>query len=429
MSNNFRIAFISDHASPLASPGSTDSGGQNVYVAETAKQLAKMGYSIDIFTRMENEHAASVVDWLPGVRVIHVKAGPAKIIPKEDILCYMPEFRDNLVAFITEEAARYDLVHAHFFMSGWVALELKRLLSIPFTVTFHALGRVRKIHQAENDRFPAERIEIEKAVIRGAEKIIAECPQDKSDLENLYQANPEKITIVPCGFSSAEFYPVNKDAARKKLGIAGDDFVLLQLGRMVPRKGIDNVIRAAGSLKGSASAVKLLVVGGECPAGKQASSPELLRLAAIAEDCGIREAVSFTGRKSRDLLKYYYAAADIFITTPWYEPFGITPLEAMACGLPVIGANVGGIKYSVVHGETGFLVPPNDPLALSEKIALLMEDRTLLKTMRFNALMHVNTHFKWDHIAALLSNVYRDMIFKWQTGQLVLPSFESIEAA
>jgi len=270
-----RIAFISEHASPLALLGSVDNGGQNVYVAEVTKQLARAGYFVDIFTRKDCADTAEIVDWQPGIRVIHVNAGPEKFVPKEDLLRHMYEFSANTISFIRREKISYALVHANFFMSGMVASHIKRALHIPYVITFHALGLVRQVHQKEMDRFPPERITIEKNIVREADSIIAECPQDKQDLIQYYQAPEERICIIPCGFSAEEFHPLNKAYARKLLGLRQDEKILLQLGRMVPRKGVDNVIRAMGHLKGAIDNLRLVIVGGETDA-PHLNEPELL---------------------------------------------------------------------------------------------------------------------------------------------------------
>jgi D-inositol-3-phosphate glycosyltransferase len=410
-----RIAFISEHASPLATLGGVDSGGQNVYVAELAKQLAKRGYEIDVFTRWDDMELCEIINWVPGVRVIHVKAGPLNIIPKEELLQYMPAFTASMLSFIGKEKIQYDLIHANFFMSAMVAANLKEILNIPFVVTFHALGHVRRIHQKEQDKFPSERLAIEEMAVRKADLIIAECPQDKEDLMKFYNASENKITIVPCGFSPSEFYPINQTLARMILNLPTDEKIVLQLGRMVPRKGVDNVVRALGGLKSSGKHIRLVIVGGETDAPDPALCPEIARLQKIAADEGVLDSITFVGRKDRNVLKYYYSAADIFITTPWYEPFGITPLEAMACGIPVIGSNVGGIKSTVVNGRTGYLVPPNDPKALAKKIDQLIASPILLNSMKFNAIKRVNSLFTWANIAKMVDATYGKVILPAET--------------
>jgi D-inositol-3-phosphate glycosyltransferase len=405
-----RIAFISEHASPLALLGGVDNGGQNVYVAELSMQLARKGYHIDIYTRRDSSTAPEVVEWKPGVRVIHITAGPAEYIPKEQLLQYMQEFTFHVLYFMSRNELWYDLVHAHFFMSALVASNIKQAAGIPYVVTFHALGLVRKLHQKSQDGFPQERTAIEKHIVDDANLLIAECPQDKEDLMEHYDANPDRIAIVPCGFNPKEFHPIEKEAARDFLRISQRDKVILQLGRMVPRKGVDNVIKAMEFASSSIDRLKLLVVGGESDSPDPAQTPEIGRLQQIALDCNIYDRVVFTGRKARSLLKYYYAAADVFISTPWYEPFGITPLEAMACGTPVIGSNVGGIKYSVVDQRTGFLVPPHEPDMLANKIIELLSDTALQQFMSKNAIKHVRNNFTWSKVATSVSQVYTKVL-------------------
>src|SRR5918993_18914 len=377
-----KIAFISEHASPLATIGGVDSGGQNVYVGELARHLVEIGYSIDIFTRCDNAELPQVINWIPGVKVMHIKAGPSEFIEKEKLLPYMREFSANMESFIKSNSETYRLVHANFWMSAMVAADIKRIFGIPFIVTFHALGFVRKLYQGDQDKFPPERLEIERQVVKDADHIIAECPQDKEDLMQYYHASEEKITIIPCGFNPHEFYPMDRLLARMFLKLDPSENIILQLGRMVPRKGVDNVIRAFAKTRRTGIAMRLLIVGGETDDADPEKDLEIGRLQKLAEEEGVSDAVTFTGRRNRALLRFYYAAADLFVTTPWYEPFGITPLESMACGTPVIGSNVGGIKYSVRDGETGYLVPPRDPDLLAERLAYLHQHPKVIRRPR-----------------------------------------------
>src|SRR5690606_20184041 len=268
----------------------------------------------------------------------HVKAGPVRPIEKEYLYDYMPAFTECMIQFIRREQPGYELIHANFWMSALVASDIRKVLQIPFVVTFHALGQIRRIHQGANDRFPSERIDIEKQVVAEADHIIAECPQDKQDLLRYYHAKPDHVTMIPCGFNPQEFYPIDRFLARTVLKLDTDDAIVLQLGRIVPRKGIDNMIRAMAGLRRAMTPVRLLVVGGETDEQLPENDPEVVRLQNLATEIGVKDRVTFLGRKQRDVLKYYYSAADVFVTTPWYEPFGITPLESMACGTPVVGS-------------------------------------------------------------------------------------------
>jgi len=259
-----RVALISEHASPLALLGGTDSGGQNVYVGQLARHLACLGYDVDVFTRRDSETLPEQVEWMNGVRIVHVPAGPPARLRKERLLPHMAEFTAWMIRFITRERRPYHLLHANFWMSALAAAEIKRALDIPFVVTFHALGRVRRFHQREADEFPDDRFVIEDRVVAEADHVIAECPQDEEDLIRLYNADPARITIVPCGFDPMEFWPVSKQFARIALGLPQDQRVILQLGRLVPRKGIDNVIRGLGRLRREHRVdARLLIVGGD----------------------------------------------------------------------------------------------------------------------------------------------------------------------
>jgi glycosyltransferase involved in cell wall biosynthesis len=297
-------------------------------------------------------------------------------------------------------------------MSALVAADIKKVLNIPFVVTFHALGIIRRLYQGSRDAFSPERINIEKRVVNEADHIIAECPQDEYDLINYYNADRNRISIIPCGFSSKEFFPIDKMKARVRLGFKPDEKILLQIGRIVERKGVDNVIRILGHLRKNNCDCKLVIVGGECDRESFEKNEEVCRLKSVAAAEGVTDHVLFTGRKSRTELKYYYSAADVFITTPWYEPFGITPLEAMACGTPVIGANVGGIKYSVANAKTGYLVPPKDPASGAEKAAIILYNQGLADQMRRNALDRVNTMFTWKKVCDQLSLLYNKIAGK-----------------
>lgn len=400
-----KIAFISEHASPLATLGGVDSGGQNVYVGELAKHLIALDYVVDVFTRWDDPKLPKVVAWVPGVRVVHVQAGPVKSISKENLLEYMPEFTGNMSQFISEEETPYVLIHANFWMSALVAADLKERFNIPFVVTFHALGYVRRLHQGDKDKFPVERIDIERRIVQEADHIIAECPQDRDDLINYYDAPSEKITIIPCGFNPHEFYPLDPLLARMVLGLDPSEKIILQLGRMVPRKGVDNVISALAKVKQMGLHARLIVVG-----GGNDSEEEMKRLMRIAEENDVVSSITFAGQKNREVLKYYYSASNLFITTPWYEPFGITPLESMACGTPVIGSNVGGIKYTVENGKTGYLVEPNDVGELAAKIYATLTDPILLKKLEGNAIRRVNSLFTWSKVSNMMASVYERLM-------------------
>jgi glycosyltransferase involved in cell wall biosynthesis len=404
MTSPLRIAIISEHASPLARQGSVDAGGQNVYVLHVALALARQGHHVDVLTRRDQRSLPTVVDLRPGVRVIHIDAGPPEFVPKEQLLPHMEAFGTETLRLM-RRSLPYDVVHGNFFMSGLVGLRLQRQLNVPLVQTFHALGAVRRLHQKEADKFPEDRIALECRIAREADCVIAECPQDAADLMQHCGVPARRIAQVPCGVDLTEFEPGDRLAVRRRLGLPEDEFIVLQLGRLVPRKGIDNVIRAVGRL-GEGRPWRLLVVGGESAVPDEAITPEIGRLREVAREAGVESRVQFVGRRDRHELKDYYQAADVFVTTPWYEPFGITPLESMACGTPVIGSAVGGIQHTVVDGLTGFLVAPHDPEALAQRLEDLRCIPDLGRLMGRAGRVRATREFTWDSVALKLARVY-----------------------
>jgi D-inositol-3-phosphate glycosyltransferase len=238
--------------------------------------------------------------------------------------------------------------------------------------------------------------------------VIAECPQDEADLVRLYGARRERLACVPCGVDTQAFRPGDKARARQRLGLPAHEFIVLQLGRLVPRKGVDNVIRAMAGWPDGIDA-RLVIVGGATSQPDERATPEIARLRAVARISGVDSRVHFAGRRDRHELRDWYVAADAFVTTPWYEPFGITPLEAMACATPVVGSAVGGIAHTVVHGVTGFLVPPHGPGALRERLLELQRNPALAAALGRAGVHRVRSLFTWERVASQLARVYTEM--------------------
>src|SRR3954469_21030084 len=288
-----RLAMISEHASPLAALGGEDSGGQNVYVAELARRLGAMGHQVDVFTRRDSVLLPAVVSFAEGVRVVNLPAGPAESVPKDDLFPFMAKFRDAFYSFAREEAAAYDLVHANFWMSGWVACEAKRDLGLPFAQTFHALGEIKKREQGANDTSPHERRAVEFRILEEVDLVLATCPAEVEELTTLYDADPSRLTIVPCGVDTRTFRPVHQNEARTTLGIS-DKPTIIYVGRIVPRKGVDTLIEAFALLPRNLDA-RLDIVG-----GASGDSSELTRLSALARKLGVAQDVLFVGSRPQE---------------------------------------------------------------------------------------------------------------------------------
>lgn len=402
------IAFLSEHASPLATLGGEDAGGQNIYVAQVTQNLARRGYGIDIFVRGDGSQP-QIVQWRPGVRVVHLHVGPRRFLLKDDLWPLMPAFRDAFLDFVDRTGVRYDLIHSNFWMSGWVATELKKQLDLPVAHIFHATGLTKRRHQGQADSSPDERIAIEKRIVRDVDRILAQCPSEIDELVAEYGAQPQKIAMTPPGVDLDRFRPLDRAEMRRELGLDPHAFILVYVGRMVRRKGVENVLHALPYLLHEAAGCRkvcFLIVGGESPDPDPDVTPEIGRLQRIARGLGIRERLIFTGARPPSQLRRYYSAGDVMVTTPWYEPFGLTPLEAMACGRPVIGARTGGIQFSVVDGETGLLVPPRHPLMLAQALLRFAQQPALAREMGQAARCRVEAEFSWPRSAERVDHVY-----------------------
>jgi D-inositol-3-phosphate glycosyltransferase len=418
MDRSLHVAFLSEHSSPVALRGSQDAGGQNVYVDEVSRNLARLGWAVDIFTRRDSPDLPEVIDWAPGVRIVNLAAGPPRFLLKDDLWPFMAEFRDAFLRFTVRDGARYDLLHGNFWMSGAVALDLGRRLGVPVVQIFHAMGKTKRRHQAEADNSPRERVGIELEIIREADRLIAQCPSERSELVDDYGADPAKVVIIPSGVNIETFRPVAREEARQRIGLDPDEPVVAYIGRMLPRKDVRNIVRAVALLKEGTDAQmreatgvpRLLLVGGETVDPDPVATPEIGELQRLAAALGIADRVHFTGKRQASELRYYYGGGDVVVTTPWYEPFGLTPLEAMACGRPVIGSAVGGITFTIEHGVTGFLVAPRDPAALATRLHQLLGDPILQARMGRAARARVERQFTWSAVAAGTAALYRALL-------------------
>jgi D-inositol-3-phosphate glycosyltransferase len=265
------------------------------------------------------------------------------------------------------------------------------------------------MHQP-HDEFPPHRCILEQMVIDTADAIIAECPQDESDLQRHYRMPSARTRMIPCGFDPDELQPIDRRDARARLRLPAERPIVLQLGRMVPRKGVETVIRAVGIVQRRyAIRPLLLIVGGDSATADPALTPEIGRLQRVAAEERIADDVVFLGQRPRSELRYFYSASNVFVTMPWYEPFGITPVEAMACGVPVIGARVGGVQYSVEDGRTGFLVEPRNADALARRLAHVFSNPSIQRLLGKRARRRACERFTWQRVSRALADVYAEV--------------------
>ena len=396
-----RISMISEHASPLAALGGVDAGGQNVHVAALSTALARRGHHVTVYTRKDDAGLPPRVRILPRLEVVHVAAGPARHVPKDELLPYM----DRLADGIADDWATTppDIVHAHFWMSGLAALDASRRTgtNVPVVQTFHALGTVKRRHQGTEDTSPQQRRWLEPAVGRSADRIIATCSDEVFELRAM-GIDTAKISIAPCGVDLDLFRPSGAAEHRPR------SHRILTVGRLVPRKGVDLVIRALPLLREAGFAdVELLIVGGGGGAAVLGADPEARRLHELARKLGVQEQVTLRGQVPREDMPGILRSADAVVCTPWYEPFGIVPLEAMACGVPVVAAAVGGLTDTVVDRATGLHVPPRDPAAIARAVGELLASRELRQELGRAGQQRARSRYSWDRVAAETEKAYQ----------------------
>jgi glycosyltransferase involved in cell wall biosynthesis len=387
-----RIAMVSEHANPLAVVGGVDAGGQNVHVAALAAGLAARGHEVVVHTRRDDPAIPRRVPLCDGVVVDHVPAGPARAVPKDDLLPHVPALGRELAAAWAAEPP--DIVHAHFWMSGLAARQGARGLGVPVIQTFHALGTVKRRHQGAADTSPPARLRLEAALARTVSAIVATCSDEVRELLRL-GARQETVHVVPCGVDLSLFTdtgPALPRAGRRRL---------VTIGRLVERKGVDTVLEALAALEDT----ELLIAGGPDPAALD-HDPLVLRLREVAARHGVTERVTFLGQVLRADVPPLLRSADVVVTVPWYEPFGIVPLEAMACGKPVVAAAVGGLTDTLDPGVTGELVPPRRPDLLAAELARLLSDERRLARYGRAAAVRARARYGWDRIALETERVY-----------------------
>jgi D-inositol-3-phosphate glycosyltransferase len=392
-----RVAMVSEHASPLAALGGADAGGQNVHVAALSAALARRGVEVVVHTRRDDPALPARVAVAPGFTVEHVDAGPAAPIPKDELLPHMGELAARLRRSWRVDPP--DAVHAHFWMSGLASLAAARPLGLPVVQTFHALGVVKRRHQGAKDTSPPSRLDDERMLAREVDRIVATCSDEVFELVRM-GADLRRITVVPCGVDLGLFRPDGpaeaRDPGRSRL---------LVVSRLVERKGIGNAITTLPELPGAE-----LVVAGGPPARRLAEDPEARRLTDLARRLGVADRVRLLGQVAPRDLPALYRSADLVVCVPWYEPFGIVPLEAMACGVPVVASAVGGLVDTVVDGVTGVHVPPRRPDVLAGALAGLLADPRRRAALGAAGVRRARDRYRWERIARGTLDVYARLV-------------------
>jgi glycosyltransferase involved in cell wall biosynthesis len=390
-----KIALVSEHANPLAAIGGVDAGGQNVHVAALAGGLVERGHDVTVFSRRDSTSVPTRVTAPDGYVVEHVPAGPPTEVPKDELLQYMPAFARYLRRRWREDPV--DVAHAHFWMSGLASVEAAAGLDLPVLLTFHALGSVKRRNQGSHDTSPPARVLLERQLCRRVDRVIATCSDEVSELEALGLPS-QRATVIPCGVDTDVFRPVEPAGGTPHAR-------LLVVGRIVERKGVGNVIEALEHLPGVE-----LVIGGGSPVDVLDTDPDVERLRRLAARHGVADRVRFLGSIDRRDVPALICSADVVVAVPWYEPFGIVPVEAMACGRPVVGSAVGGLLDTIVPGETGELVPPRRPDLLAPVLRRLLEDPARRESYGRAGRARAVQTYQWRQVTGATEEVYASVL-------------------
>jgi D-inositol-3-phosphate glycosyltransferase len=393
--------MLSVHTSPLAQPGTGDGGGMNVYVHSLASALARAGVECDVLTRREHAEQPTIVDIEPGFRVVHLDAGPAAPVPKRALPALVDELALASCDHMLLSDDTYDALHANYWISGAVGHQVKHELDLPLVATFHTLARVKAEAGVDDD--PRERARVEAEVVRCADLVVAATDDERRSLVAAYRADPERVEVVPPGVDHRIFFPGDKGAARRNLGLPRACPVLLFVGRIQPLKGVDLALRSLAGLPDRSA--ELVVVGG--PSGVDGPS-EVRRLHELADELGIASRVRWVLPQPHAALADYYRAADVCLVPSRSESFGLVALEAAACGTPVVASNVGGLQSLVDDGHTGFLVDGREPDDYVAPVARLLRDHRLAEELGVSASAR-SGRYTWNITAARLRRLYADL--------------------
>ncbi|ASU80336.1 D-inositol-3-phosphate glycosyltransferase [Actinopolyspora erythraea] len=402
-----RVAVFSLHTSPLEQPGTGDAGGMNVYIAQTATRMARLGTEVEIFTRATSSEVPPVAELAPGVTVRHIVAGPFEGLDKNDLPAQLCAFGAGALRVeARHQPGHYDIVHSHYWLSGQVGWLARERWGVPLVHTAHTLAKVKNASLAEGDE-PEPRVRVvgEEQVVADADRLVANTDAEARELVSRYDADSEDVTVVPPGVDLERFTPGDAGAAREWLGIEPDARVLAFVGRVQPLKGPDVLLRSVAELLARhpelRDGTRVLLVGG--PSGNGTERPEAMRR--LAESLGITDVVRFLPPQRGGELTAVYRAADLVAVPSYNESFGLVALEAQACGTPVVAAAVGGLPYAVADGVSGRLVEGHDPGDWADVLASLLRRPEVLARLGEEAPAHA-ARFSWERTTESLLETY-----------------------
>ena len=408
------ICMLSTHGyfDPVPQLGKTDTGGQVVYVLQLARALAAHGLRVDIYTRWFDASRQQVdpLPGCPGARVIRIPCGPWEFIPKEEIYSVLPELAENMIAFIRQNRLAYDLFHGHYVDAGIVALEVAQALDRPAFFTAHSLGAWKRdqmggdpAQMEKRFRF-SHRVAEELRIFRSVNGQTATTELQREKMEQLYGFTSHNITVIPPGVDIRRFRPLGPGEKKTEIGLPGQ--YILCLSRIDSNKGHDLLLNAFDIVRQSIPWIHL-AIGGGSPKAQQREREVLNAAKTIIEQKHLQDRVHILGYVPDEMLAACYQQAEIFVLPSIFEPFGMTALEAMACGTPVVASRFGGISEYISSGENGLLVDPCDAGEFAGALTMLLQDRGLAESMGKAGRHMVRSQFSWEAIAERHITFYR----------------------
>lgn len=386
------------HTSPLLQPGTGDAGGLNVYIDELGRTMADRGVEVTIYTRRTHPSQPDVVEVAPSYTVRHVAAGPPSAIPTNEHPRWIGVFAEAVIQDLQNRPLP-DVVHSHYWVSGWAGVLVKEALGIPLANSFHTLGRIKNImRRADEPTASPMRTMTEEEVIARSDCVIASTPYEFDDLLDHYGANPERLCTSPPGIDHGVFEPGDQASAREWLGIPDHPTVLFA-GRIQALKGIDIAVNAIAHMETKA---QLVIVGG--PSGA-AGEAEVRHIEALAAGLDIEDRVHLIAPQPHDQLVRFYQAADVLVMPSRSETFGLVAAEAQACGLPVVASRIGGLPFVVSDGKSGILVEVGDEPGFARALDRILSDPELKAELSEGALLK-SAEFSWKATADRLLELY-----------------------
>jgi D-inositol-3-phosphate glycosyltransferase len=401
--DRLRVAMLSVHSCPLGRLGSKDTGGMSVYIRELARELGLRGHTVDIYTRAHDLAEGQVQSIGENARVIHLQVGEVAPLDKLVLYAHLDDVGCAVENFRRSHNLTYDLIHSHYWLSGYVGARVQAWWNVPHITMFHTLGAAKNATGIGEEEAEL-RVVTEEEIAGGCQRIIAATDAERESLLGCCGVSTNRVSVIPCGVDLRLFQCMDRKAARQRLGFNGGNMVLF-VGRIDPLKGVDNLLKALSVMR-TGNGLKLVIVGGDAE-----GQAEMDRLRGLSRFLNIEGAVLFTGAVEHQDLPVYYSAADVCVVPSYYESFGLVALESLACGTPVVATRVGGAEDVIIEYRNGQLVESSSPSDLADAIGRVLSSSAAQSPGSIRASV---SGLSWSNVAECLLTQYRAVISEYR---------------